>query len=248
MKFLEPLSSQWQLAFLVLCVVMGALLWRGHRQASRLASLASAMADQLKILARSVEAIEGRTTNTEHTLVANLSEYRMALGNTSSYRQYLQKLGVAPAADVEPVLEAIPDAAVAVGQDGRIVYVNRTMYELTGLQAGSIVSEVVQRFKVRAFDGRPFAPTEMPEVRVLSGERVREVLVRVRPEGVSRDVIFTVNGSPVRDINGRVVAAVMISRMVSEEVALAIEVRQLAERDRVTVAAGAGGGGGGDPI
>ncbi len=72
MEWLQPLSSQWQIAFLVLCVVMGSLLWRGHRQTSNLAGIAAKMQEQLIILTRTVEAVEGRTTNTEHTLIANL--------------------------------------------------------------------------------------------------------------------------------------------------------------------------------
>jgi len=46
-------------------------------------------------------------------------------------------------------------------------------------------------------------------------------------------VILAVNGCPVRDVLGRVVAAVMVARPISEEVALAIEVRKATEREQV---------------
>lgn len=49
MEFLKPLSSQWQIAFLALCLIMGALLWRGHRQTSKLASIAQRMTEQLEL-------------------------------------------------------------------------------------------------------------------------------------------------------------------------------------------------------
>ena len=51
----------------------------------------------------------------------------------------------------------------------------------------------------------------------------------MRPLGRDHDIILPVNGQPVRDPAGNVVAAVMLSRPISEEVAMAIEVRRLAE-------------------
>ncbi len=229
LELLAPLSSQWQLALFALVLVMGALLWRGHRQMSGLAETARQMREQLLRLARTVEEIEGRTTNTEHTLIANLSEYRMAMGSTSAYREYLQKLGVTPGGDVEPILEAVPDGAMAVGKDGRLLYVNRVLHDLLGVAAGMTVDEVMGRLDARSLEGEPLPPDQMPERMVLRGQRVRDQLVRLRPEDRNRDVILAVNGSPVRDVFGRVIAAVVIARPVSEEVALAIEVRKVSE-------------------
>lgn len=228
-ELLAPLSSQWQIALLALILVMGALLWRGHRQISLLGQTAQEMREQLGRLAATVQEIEGRTTNTEHTLIANLSEYRMAMGNTSAYREYLQKLGVAPASDVEPILEAVPDGAVAVGRDGRVLYVNRVLHHLLGISTGAALGDLVRRFDIRTLHGEPIAESDLPESRVLRGEELRQELVRLRPEGAERDVVLAVNGCPVRDVLGRVVAAVMVSRPISEEVALAIEVRKATE-------------------
>ena len=59
------------------------------------------------------------------------------------------------------------------------------------------------------------------------------MLVRIRRPDGGRDVILSVNGCPARDVLGRVVAAVMVAREISEEVAIAIEVRRLAEHPEV---------------
>ena len=232
MGFLKPLSSQWQIAFLVLCLVMGALLWRGHRQTSKLASIAQRMTEQLELLALSLGTIEGRTSNTENTLIANLSEYRMAMRGTSHYREYLQKLGVAPASDIEPILEAIPDGATAVGKDGSILYANRAQHETTGIEAGMSIYEIARKFAPRTLTGAPIPVEELPESAALRGDDVRKFLIHLNPPGAQSDVILSVNGSPVRDIAGRVVAAVMVARVISKEMALAIQVRQLAEAER----------------
>jgi PAS domain-containing protein len=228
-QILDPLSSQWQIAFLALTVVMGAMLWRAHRQVSVLAKTADAMAKSLERLERTVGEISGRTTSTEHTLIANLEEYRMALGSTSVYREYLHRMGVAPASDVEPILEAILDGAEAVSKDGRVLYVNSAYAAATSIEPDMTLDEIVDRCEARTFDGERLTVENLPESIVLRGEQVQGTLVRIRPPGSSREVILSVNGCPVRDVRNETVAAVMVAREVSEEIAMAIEVRRLSE-------------------
>ena len=232
-QILAPLSSQWQLALLALCILMGALIWRAHRQVSRLGGTAETMQQSLGRLERMVDDISGQTTNTEHTLIANLAEYRMALGSTSAYRDYLQKLGVAPASDVEPILEAIPDGAIAVSREGRVLYVNRAYANATDIAPGTTLDEIAAHRNVRTFDGDRLTVERLPESLALQGEQVKGILVRIRRPDRERDVILSVNGCPARDVLGRVVAAVMVAREISEEVAMAIEVRRLAEHPEV---------------
>jgi PAS domain-containing protein len=228
-EVLAPLSNQWQFAFLALSVVMGAMLWRGHRQVSVLAKTADKMKDSLERLEGTMSEISGRTTNTEHTLIANLAEYRMALGSTSAYREYLQRMGVAPASDVEPILEAILDGAVAVSKDGRVLYVNSAYAAATSIEPGMTLNDIVDRCEVRTFGGDRLPVNQLPESFVLRGQQVHGTLVRIRPAGSSRETILSVNGCPARDVPGKTVAAVMVAREVSEEVAMAMEVRRLAE-------------------
>jgi PAS domain-containing protein len=151
----------------------------------------------------------------------------MALGSTNAYREYLQRMGLAPAGDVEPILEAISDGAEAVGSDGRVLYANRAFADLTTVAPGATLDEVAHRCKIRSFQGDPLDLDELPEARVLSGETIHGALIRMRPPGRDRDVILSVNGQPARDATGKVVAAVMLCREVSEEIAMAIEVRRM---------------------
>jgi PAS domain-containing protein len=193
----------------------------------RLASTSTAMADTLTRLETATAEITRRTEETEETLRSNLEEYRMALGSTNAYREYLQRMGLAPAGDVEPILEAISDGAEAVGSDGRVLYANRAFADLTTIAPGATLDEVAHRCRVRSFQGDPLDRDELPESRVLAGETIHGALIRMRPPGRERDVILSVNGQPARDATGKVVAAVMLSREVSEEIAMAIEVRRM---------------------
>jgi PAS domain-containing protein len=198
----------------------------------KLTDMTAVMQGSLSRLEQATDEITRRTEETEETLKSNLEEYRMAQGSTNAYREYLQRMGMAPASDVEPILEAIGDGAEAVGLDGRILYTNRAFADITTVEAGSTLEEVSRRCQVRAFNGEGLVLGELPESRVLQGESVHGALIRMRPAGRDRDVILSVNGQPARDATGKVVAAVMLCREVSEEIAMAIEVRRLAsERD-----------------
>jgi len=195
----------------------------------KLASTSSAMAETLSRLEAATDEITQRTSETEETLRSNLEEYRMAQGSTNAYREYLQRMGLAPASDVEPILEAIGDGAEAVSTDGKVLYANRAFADLTSIQPGATLEEILDRCHTRTFGGDQMEIDDLPESRVLSGETINSELVRMRPPGRDTDVILSVNGQPARDPSGKVVAAVLLARPISEEVAMAIEVRRISE-------------------
>jgi PAS domain-containing protein len=270
-------DAQLQFALMMLILVMGAMIWRAHRQVSKLSQTSGAMRSALGkleqttetigklsqdsaviqeslvklegmadvvakltqtslVMQRSLERLEvatdelsRRTEETEETLRSNLEEYRMALGSTSAYRDYLQRMGMAPASDVEPILEAIPDGAWAVSLEGKVLYANRAFGDMTSIAPGASLEQIVEQCKVRSFEGEPLHANDLPEAHALAGEVMTGALIRLSPAGREHDVILSVNGRPARDQTGKVVAAVMLCREVSEEIAMAIEVRRLAE-------------------
>lgn len=195
----------------------------------KLASTSSAMAETLSRLEAATDEITQRTSETEETLRSNLDEYRMAQGSTNAYREYLQRMGLAPASDVEPILEAIGDGAEAVSTEGKVLYANHAFADLTSIQPGATLEEILYRCRIRTFGGDEMEIDDLPESRVLAGETINSELVRMRPPGRDTDVILSINGQPARDPSGKVVAAVMLARPISEEVAMAIEVRRISE-------------------
>ena len=201
-EFMTQFEYQLQLGLIVLIAVMAALTWRAHRQVSKLSAtsvgmqqslgtleestrivevLSTAMANTLFRLESATDEIMARTSETEKTLRSNLEEYRMAAGSTSAYREYLQRMGMAPASDVEPILEAFSDGVEAVGTGGRILYVNHALADLTSIRPGDTLEEVLERCHMRTFSGAALGIEDMPESRVLSGEKVESTLVRLRP-------------------------------------------------------------------
>jgi PAS domain-containing protein len=213
------------------------------KEVTRLTKTSGAMQEALTRLEAATQEITASSAKTEEALIkteesvmkteqvlkANLDEYRMALGSTNAYREYLQRMGLAPASDVEPILEAIPDGAEAVSTDGRVLYANKAFADLTSVRPGTTIEEIAFRCRVRTFGGQQLEPEDLPESRVLQGEALNSMLIRMRPPGRDHDVILSVNGQPARDTQGKVVAAVMLCRAISEEVAMAIEVRRISE-------------------
>lgn len=132
---------------------------------------------------------------------------------------------------VDPILEAVSDGAYVVGQDERVHTANRVAVDSGWIVPGVSLAELTALLDVRTLEDEPFVFDRRPERRVLDGETVRDFLVRLRPQGSGSDVIVAMNGSPARDAAGRVIGAVMVARAVSEEVALAIRVRQMADAE-----------------
>jgi PAS domain-containing protein len=121
---------------------------------------------------------------------------------------------------------------MAVSREGKILYANRVLEEATGLGVGVTTQEMVSTFRASDFDGRPMDLASLPVSLVLRGETLQGVLLRLHPPGGTTEVILSVNGCPARDVLGRVVAAIIVARPVSEEMAMAMAVRNLAGAKR----------------
>jgi PAS domain-containing protein len=72
-------------------------------------------------------------------------------------------LGMAPASDVEPILEAFSDGAEAVGTDGRILYANHALADLTSIHPGDTLQEVLDRCQMRTFGGASLEIDDIPD-------------------------------------------------------------------------------------
>ena len=74
-------------------------------------------------------------------------------------------------------------SAEAVSVDGKVLYANRAFADLTSVQPGATLEEIVFRCRMRTFGGDAMDVADMPESRALSGETVSSMLVRMRPPG-----------------------------------------------------------------
>jgi PAS domain S-box-containing protein len=159
---------------------------------------------------------------------------------TGPYTTYASRLGGDPSADFEPVLEALPYGAFVIDVLGRVLCVNRRYAALTGIGRGMTLEEVIVVCDIRDLAGHPLREQDLPEAQVLlDGEEIGQSLLRMRCPADGRQIFVASDCRPVRTAEGRVIGAVVIAREISEEVALAIGVRQVSEGrlpiDHVTV-------------
>lgn len=155
------------------------------------------------------------------------------------YSTYVRRLGGSTNAEFEPVLEALPYGAFAIDVLGRVLCVNQRYAILTGVARGMTLEEVIAVCDIRDLSHRRLEEHELPEAQVLlEGEEIGQSLLRMRSPIDGREIVVASDCRPVRGLDGRVIGAVVIAREISEEVALAIGVRQVNEArvpDRVSV-------------
>jgi PAS domain S-box-containing protein len=129
------------------------------------------------------------------------------------------------------MLDTLPvGVVVADAPDGRITYLNSAAVEMAGRGEEELVaphaSEYVQRWSLYLPTGERFPEAEIPLVRALGGESVREVEVVVRRgDGSERTVLCS--GVPLRGADGQVERGMVAFYDVTERLALE---RALVER------------------
>jgi PAS domain-containing protein len=100
----------------------------------------------------------------------------------------------------------------------------------TGFSRGMTLEEVISLCDIHDLSGRPLGEEDLPEARVLlDGHEIGQALLRMRGAIDREEFVVACDCRPVRGLDGRVIGAIVIAREISEEVALAIGVRQIAE-------------------
>jgi PAS domain S-box-containing protein len=120
---------------------------------------------------------------------------------------------------VQAVLESLDAGIVACDADGRLSLFNRATREMHGVEAASVgPEEWVERFDLYQADAQtPMATEDVPLLRALRGERVRDVEMVIAPKDRPvRRVLCS--GQAVRHEDGRVLGAVVALHDVTERV------------------------------
>ncbi|GIE29460.1 hypothetical protein Ait01nite_025050 [Actinoplanes italicus] len=128
---------------------------------------------------------------------------------------------------LEALLDSLDTGVAACDTDGRLVLFNRALRQALDDDADPKLTtqEWANRLRVLHPDGRPFSATEMPVVRALLGEHVRDVdNILVNESGRRR--WFVSHGNQIRSRSGVLLGAVATAHDVTD--------RRLAERFRDT--------------
>jgi EAL domain-containing protein (putative c-di-GMP-specific phosphodiesterase class I) len=124
------------------------------------------------------------------------------------------------------ILDSVEVGVVACGPDGHPTHINRRAVELMGMDGsnGSDPDTWIEQVGPRTPEGRQLALSELPIVRALQGEVVRDVDLLVRtPRG---DVLMSTTANPVYDERGISLGAVAVLADVTEQRAREALVRE----------------------
>ena len=127
------------------------------------------------------------------------------------------------AAQLQAILDNMVDGVIVVDAAGRLTLFNQAGGRMAGLEPEDIghpVGKLFRGIQAQAHDGTPISPAEMPLLRSLSGETVRDFNYVVSRPPAREGVYLRVSTSPVRDQEGSIVGAVSVLRDVTELIEL----------------------------
>jgi diguanylate cyclase (GGDEF)-like protein/PAS domain S-box-containing protein len=134
------------------------------------------------------------------------------------------------------ILEGLREGVVATDASGNIVYANRASRELVGTSLMG-VDEVSRQAKAQPLHEDRVTPVsfdEAPLVRALRGENVDNMVQWIRVGPDDREILVTVNATPLRDASGTITGAVAWFRDITASKDLENELRRRALTDPLT--------------
>jgi signal transduction histidine kinase/ActR/RegA family two-component response regulator len=132
------------------------------------------------------------------------------------------------------VAEGIGQGMVVVDADGATVHENAIHRAIFGSLGDRSTAEWSERAGLYEIDGSgPVAHADLPLMRSLSGEVVRERALLVRNEAVPEGRRIRISSVPVRDPDGAVLGAIGMFSDVTEETSMAEKLRQVQRLDAI---------------
>jgi two-component system, cell cycle sensor histidine kinase and response regulator CckA len=140
-------------------------------------------------------------------------------------------------AELETVVDNVVDGVVVAGLDGSLLHWNRAALDLHGFasleECRRNVGELTGVFELSSLDGSVLPVDEWPLARVLRGEQLRDLELRIRRLDGRSIRTFSYGGGLVRDAVGQPFIAVVTVRDVTER--KRAEERLAAEKEHLAV-------------
>jgi PAS domain S-box-containing protein len=121
------------------------------------------------------------------------------------------------ATQLRTIFDSVEECLYVCDQDGTAIMLNGVARRAYGDQPiGPSVREMEGLMDVFDLEGRPLSPPEWPIARVLRGEPVHSLEMRVNFKATNQERVLSYNGSAIRDQNGNIVMAVLTSADITE--------------------------------
>ncbi len=152
-------------------------------------------------------------------LIAIATAARTAQGRKASIdRALAAALSPSEESFLRTIFDNLSERLFACDQEGNVILVNDAARNLYGIEEPVPwpVSRLTAVIEIFQLDGRQLPPSEWPVARVLRGEQLSSIELRVRTKATGKESILSYSGAPVRDRNGAVVMAVLTSEDITE--------------------------------
>src|SRR5256885_1285774 len=106
------------------------------------------------------------------------------------------------------LLDTLPVPVIVYGADGRVLFANQARKDFAGDDVATL-DGAIARTAPATEDGQIVPRERLPALRALRGESVRGERLRLRAADGHTEVLL-VNASPLRDPDGKIVAAVVV--------------------------------------
>ena len=133
------------------------------------------------------------------------------------------------------LLDSIPNGILIIEKNnGKVIYANKSAKELCGVDpSGLEMSNQPTKLKLLTLNGAVYATEQIPTSRALiTGKIINDELMIERPDG-SRITVET-SASPIKDKNGKIIAALAIFQNITERKEAEMQLIQLKERFELT--------------
>jgi len=129
---------------------------------------------------------------------------------------------------IESAFNNMLDGVLVVQKDGTLLVLNQSAEQITGLGTTFLEdNKEHDEFGFFKLDKQtPLAHDELPIVRALGGETVTEYELFMRNISVPDGAFISVNASPIKDSDGQIYAAVVVSRNVNNKIETELEIKK----------------------
>lgn len=118
--------------------------------------------------------------------------------------------------DLQSLLRGLPEAAIVVDCDGKIIDLNQSAEQLSGCSRSELLGQDVQALTSPAVAEDPERRGESVATRALQGEHVRHERQSLRTNGTGNSKELLVSGSPMYDLRDRLIGALIMLQDVTE--------------------------------